>query len=338
VLLGLGFAWLLVPIGDARAATTQIGAVAEIAAAQVPAPISSGGFGVQITEATDTYAVPPGYDAITAWTHSAGTTPGLLTFKVYRPTGALHEFLVVGSDTQTVSAGSVQSFPVQIPVQAGDRLGLSSDDVELAYETFDAGDQIGFYGADLPTGTTRATDGDPFPEFKLDVAATLTSTPPGGAPGDPGTPPGTGAPTTPGAPKLDVLSLTPASFAAARKGSSTRSTPLRGFGTKVRYRMSRAATVRFSVQKVSTGRRDGAGASARCVLTTKRNRSRAPCTRYVPVGGAFTQTARAALNSFNFTGRVNGRSLARGSYRLVATPGQGGVVGNTVSHAFRILR
>jgi hypothetical protein len=335
-LLALVFAWLLLPIGNASAATTEIGAVAEIAAAQVPAPISSGGFGVQIAEAAGTYAVPPGYDTITAWTHSAGTTPGVLTFKVYRPTGALHEFLVVGSDAQTVSAGSVQSFPVQIPVQAGDRIGLSSDDVELAYETFDAGDQIGFYGADFPTGTTRATDGDPFPEFKLDVAATLTSTP-AGTP-DPGTSPGTGTPAAPGAPKLDGLSLAPGSFAAARKGSSTRSTPLRGFGAKVRYRMSRAATVRFSVQKVSTGRRDGTGASARCVLTTKRNRSKTPCTRYVAVGGAFTQTARAGLNSFNFTGRVNGRSLARGSYRLVATPGQAGVVGNTVSHAFRILR
>ena len=149
-LLALGLAWLLLPIGNARAATTQIGAVAEIAAAQIPAPISSGGFGVQITESLGTYAVPPGYDAITAWTHSAGTTPGVLTFKVYRPTGALHEFLVVGSDTQTVSAGSVQSFPVQIPVQAGDRIGLSSDDVELAYETFDAGDQIRRYAAGEP--------------------------------------------------------------------------------------------------------------------------------------------------------------------------------------------
>ncbi len=307
---------LLAATDTASAATLQIGSVAEIAGAALPSPISSGGFGVQVSEGTGTYSVPPGYPTITAWSHSAGTTAGVLTFKVYRPTGALREFLVVGSDTQTVAAGSVQAFPVQIPVQPGDRIGLSSDDVELAYETFGAGDAIGFFGADLPTGTTRATDGDPFPDFKLDVAATLTSDEPA-APGPPdpaGTPPAPAS--SPPAPRLAQLSLAPTSFAAARTGSSTRSAPRRGSGTRVRFRLDRAATVRFSVQRVTAGRR----------------------TRYVAVRGAFSKAARAAVNGLTFTGRVGGRTLKPGRYRLVATPTAAGVVGNTVTRNFRIRR
>jgi len=297
--------------GTAAAATLQIGSVAEIGSGALPSPISSGGFGVQLSEGSGTYSVPPGYSSVTAWSHSAGGTAGILTFKVYRPTGALHEFLVVGSDTQTVAAGSVQTFPVQIPVQPGDRIGLSSDDVELAYETFGLGDQIGFFGADLPVGTTRATDGDPFPDYKLDVAATLASDEP--APPDPaGTPP---PPPGPVAPRLSQLSLTPPSFAAARSGSSTRSGPRRGSGTRLRFRLDRAASVRFSVQRVST---------------------RTP--RYVAVGGAFSKTAKAALNGFTFTGRIGGRTLKPGAYRLIATPTAGGVVGNTVTRSFRIRR
>jgi hypothetical protein len=322
----------------ALAATTQIGAVGEIAAGVLPAPITSGGFAVQIGEAAGTYAVPPGFSTITAWTHSAGTTAGVLTFKVYRPTGALHEFLVVGSDTQTVTAGSVQSFPVQIAVQPGDRIGLSSDDVELAFETFDINDRIGFYGADLPVGTTRATDGEPFPDYKLDVAATLSDGAEPAAADVPAAPAAPASPPPAAAPKLTQLSLSPASFAAARTGASTRSTAPRGLGARVRYQVDRDASVRFAVQRVTTGRRTGRGASARCVKATTRNRSRPRCTRYVSVG-SFSATARAAtVTTFTFTGRVGGRALKPGSYRLTATATAAGVVGNSVTRTFRIKR
>jgi hypothetical protein len=322
----------------ALAATTQIGSVGEIAAGALPAPITSGGFAVQIGEAAGTYAVPPGFSTITAWSHSAGTTSGILTFKVYRPTGALHEFLVVGSDTQTVTAGSVQSFPVQIAVQPGDRIGLSSDDVELAFETFDINDRIGFYGADLPVGTTRATDGEPFPDYKLDVVATLSDGAEAPAADQPTLPPPPPASTQPAAPRLTQLSLSPASFAAARSGASTRSTAPRGLGARVRYAVDRDAGVRFAVQRVTTGRRIGRGASARCVKATASNRARSRCTRYVSVG-SFSQTARAAtVTTFTFTGRVGGRALQPGSYRLTATATAAGVVGNSVTRTFRIKR
>jgi hypothetical protein len=336
---------LLVAIGPllvaqpASAATTDIGAVAEIGSGLLPSAITGGGFAVQISEAAGSYAVPPGYTTITSWRHSAGTTPGTLTFKVYRPTGATHEFVSVASDTRIITTPqSVQRFDVRIPVQRGDRIGLSSDDVELAYETFDAADRIGFFGIDVPQGNTRTTDGEPFPEFKLDVAATLES-----APGEepPPAPAATGY-TLPDVlavpPKLQGLTLAPRAFAAARRGASTRSTRLRGFGTKVSYRADMAADVRFAVQAVRSGRRTRSGKTTRCLAPSSRNRRGARCKRYVALAGSFTDRARAGANSFYFTGRLGGRTLKPGSYRLRATPAAGKAVGRPVNVSFRIIR
>jgi len=335
----------LLGANSAAAATADIGAVAEVRSGQAPSAITSGGFAVQIAQATGNYAVPPGYTTITAWSHSAGTTAGVLTFKVYRPTGGLREFTVVASDTRSVTAGAVQTFPVRIAVLPGDRIGLSSDDVELAFETFSAGDRIGFFGAELPVGATGATDGEPFPEYKLDVAATLSdgAQPGTGAPAGtpapaPGPAPGPGAQPALPPPVLQRLTLAPRAFAAARSGASTRAARLRRQGAKVTVRVDRAATVLFTVQRVAAGRRTGRGSAARCAAPSRRNRGAPRCTRYVAVRGSFSRAVRAGESSFHFTGRVGDRTLARGSYRLMATPTANGVSGRSLTRRFRIGR
>jgi len=334
VCAALALAGLALSADPAAAATTEMGATAEIQAAEPPSPISGGGFAVQVSEAAGTYAVPSGYDTITAWRHSAGTTAGLLTFKVLRPTGAPKEFVAIASDSRSVAAGTVQSFAVQIAVQPGDRIGLSSDDVELAYESLNPLDRIGFFGIDVPPGATRTTDGDPFQGYKLDVAAKLTSAPGAEPPAPP--PPPYVLPSP--APVLQRLTVAPNAFSAARRGASTRSTRVRGSGAKVTYRAEIATTVRFTVQRVRQGRGARAGTALRCVAQTPRNRKATRCTRYVSVAGAFTQTAKAGADSFYFTGRVGGRVLAPGSYRLLATPTASGVAGRPVSTRFRIIR
>src|SRR5688500_8872844 len=93
----------------AHAATTNIGAVAEINNGDLPDPITAGDdlntWTVQVGESAGTYAVPAGYGVITAWRHSTGTIGGEATFKVYRPTpGTPNQFLVVAADPQTVVA------------------------------------------------------------------------------------------------------------------------------------------------------------------------------------------------------------------------------------------
>jgi hypothetical protein len=321
----------------AGAATAQIGAVEEIRAAAPPAAITEGGFAVQASQSSGTYAVPPGYETITSWSHSAGSAAGSLTFKVYRPTGVLNEYTTVAFDTRVISAGSVQTFPVRIAVQPGDRLGLSSDAVQLAYETFDTGDRIGFFNADLTVGSLGTTIGEPFPEFKLDVAATLNTAdinelpPPATVPPPP---PSYGPPR----PTLAVLRITPSAFAAARSGPSVRPARRTTPATLVSFTVSIASKVRFSIARLVTGRRRGSGKSVRCVATTRANRSAASCKREVPVRGSFTRTAKPGKNSFRFSGRVGGRRLARGSYRLIAVARANGVSSEKSRRAFRVVR
>lgn len=340
VALLLGFGALLLAADRAAAATTEIGAVAEIRAGELPASISEGGYTVQISEASGTYAVPPGYDRITAWSHSAGTLAGELTFRVYRPTGALREFIVVGSDTRVVSAGAVHTFPVRIPVQAGDRIGLSSEQVQIAYETFNVGDRIGFFGGDHPTASIDTTDGDPFPQFKLDVSATLAT------PANPPVPPvavtnpatGAAAAYPLPAPRLQRLRMAPSRFAAARNGATTRRTPRRRMGTRVSYQVDIASSVRFRVQRVLVGRRTSRSRGARCGVSTPARRRFSTCLRYITLEGGFSQAARPGANSLYFMGRLSGRTLKPGRYRLLATATAQGVVGNTVRRSFRIRR
>lgn len=333
---------------SAGAATTDIGAVSEIRERTPPTPTAEGGNVIQISEATGTYAVPPGYGTISSWRHSAGPSAGTLTFKVYRPTGALREFRVIAADTRAVAAGTVQSFPVRIPARPGDRIGLSSDDLQLVYETFDPADRLGFFEPDPPPGTTKATDGQPFEEFKLNVAATLESDPdaPGGSPTPPGgsppagspsaDPPARGLPGTSPPAAVTRLRVAPSAFSAARSGPSV--TKRRTSGAKVSYSVKARAAVRFTVRRARSGRRKGSGRTARCLAPTRANRSAAKCTRAVTLAGSFTQMAKAGTNSFRFTGRLAGRALKPGAYTLVATPEAGGKSGRSATRRFRITR
>ena len=334
-------AYLALLVAPAAAATAEIGAVDETRAGALPSPITTGGFAVQVSEAAGTYAVPPGYSTIISWRHSAGTTLGPLTFKVYRPTGATREFMAVASDTQLITTPeTVHSFNVHIPVQPGDRIGLSSEEVQLAYETFLPEDRIGFFNGDVPLGDVSTTQGDPFPEFKLAVAATVESPPVAAPPPAVAAPPPVSyalPPMVPGPPKLTFLTLAPRAFVPARRGAATRSRKLRGSGTKVSYRSDVTATVRFTVQRRRAGRRTRSGTRVRCLAPSRRNRRGARCTRYVALPGSFTDTARAGSNSFYFTGRLGGRTLTAGSYRLRATPNAGGVAGRPVDVSFRIV-
>jgi len=336
-LIALVFALLAFSAAPALGATTQIGAVEEIAAAAAPANEAAGGFVVQVGEASGSYEVPPGYSTITKWSHSAGTASGSLTFKVYRPTGNLREFATVAADTRDIVAGSVQTFGVRIAVLPGDRLGLSSENVQLAYATFNMADQIGFFSFELPIGGVRNTDGTPFEEFRLDVAATLNSAEVAQLPPVPAGTASSGGDSLP-APVLTALRVAPSAFAAARSGPSVRPAGRRTPATLVSFRVSATSSMRFTVRRVRPGRRRGPGASARCVAQTSANKRSRRCTREVPVPGSFTRSANAGANRLRFSGRIGGRRLTRGSYRLVATPRANGVSGTPVSRGFRISR
>jgi hypothetical protein len=58
----------------------------------------------------------------------------------------------------------------------------------------------------------------------------------------------------------------------------------------------------------------------------------------VTLKGSFTRTGVAGKNSFHFTGRLAGRKLKPGRYRLVATPTAAGQKGKPTASGFRIVR
>jgi hypothetical protein len=138
---------------------------------------------------------------------------------------------------------------------------------------------------------------------------------------------------------LSGLAFSPAAFAAQNSGrpatNARRKAPP---GTKVSFRLNEAATVSFTVTRRATGRKVKRGKKTVCVNPTKKNRKRKRCTRTVTLKGSFSRTGVAGKNSFHFTGRLNGRKLKPGRYRLVATPTAGGKKGKPISTSFRIVR
>lgn len=115
-------------------------------------------------------------------------------------------------------------------------------------------------------------------------------------------------------PALGALGLASATFKAAKSGASisAKRKSKAKVGTKVTYRLSEAATVAFTVERKTTGRR----VSRKCRARTRKNAKKAKCTRYVKVPGSFTMEGKAGENAFTFRGRMGGKSLKPGSYRL----------------------
>ena len=108
------------------------------------------------------------------------------------------------------------------------------------------------------------------------------------------------------APVVTSLSATPNTFRAAR-------VTLHPKGTKFRYRLSEFAVVTLSVQRPAAGRR----VRKKCVRPTKANRKKPRCTRWITIG-KLTQLAGAGLNTRAFNGRLAGKKLAPGRYRVQA--------------------
>ena len=98
------------------------------------------------------------------------------------------------------------------------------------------------------------------------------------------------------------------------------------------FRMDRSASVRFSLQRRKPGRR----VKGQCRPVTARNRSARPCVRFVSITGRFDRAAKRGPNAFRFTGRLAGRTLAPGRYRLVASPRAGTATGSSKSAELRI--
>ena len=111
------------------------------------------------------------------------------------------------------------------------------------------------------------------------------------------------------APRLSSLKLSPSRFRALSKGGSVLT---RRGGTRVSYKLTEAANVKFTVE-----RRRGS--------------------KYRAVTGSFTVSGKTGSNSFRFSGRLRAKRLSAARYRLVAraTDAAGNRSG-TVRKSFRV--
>jgi hypothetical protein len=186
---------------------------------------------------------------------------------------------------------------------------LFGDDGDDALEIRDGGPDQAFCGTQTDTATADALGVDALTDCEntLFPGTPAPGTPPRGTPPEDTTPPAF----------LGAARVRPATFAVgsrARRGRAARSRVRRG--TTFRYRLSEAASVRFTIERRTRGRTVG----ARCRAQMRSNRDRRACTRYVRVG-AFAQQASAGDNRKRFSGRIGDKQLRPGRHRarLVAT-------------------
>ena len=102
----------------------------------------------------------------------------------------------------------------------------------------------------------------------------------------------------------------------------------------VSYLLNEQATTTLRVLRKTTGVKKG----RTCVAAPRKLKKGAKrCTRWVVISGAVTRVDQPGKNSFRFNGKLRGKRLASGSYRLVAVAQDAaGNVGKPITVAFRV--
>ena len=132
-----------------------------------------------------------------------------------------------------------------------------------------------------------------------------------------------------------VLGLSRSVFRAAGSGPAWTAQGGRPVGTTLRVALSEAARVKFAVERRAAGRR----VRGRCVKPRRGNRGRRRCSRWVRLRGTFTVPGVAGTNTVTFRGRLRGRKLGAGRYRISARAQDGAANRSGLRRArFRIVR
>ncbi len=120
-------------------------------------------------------------------------------------------------------------------------------------------------------------------------------------------PPVVTTPTRRPALRITSLKVRPKRFAVTRRGHAKKR-------ARVSWRLSEAATMRLSVERIAKGRK----VARACVPKTQRNRKHRACSRFLSVA-TITTSGRRRAGSVRLGGRLAGRRLKPGSYRILAT-------------------
>jgi hypothetical protein len=118
--------------------------------------------------------------------------------------------------------------------------------------------------------------------------------------------------------QIQSLAISPRLFRALNAGEAIVSAKKKSktpIGTTVTFALSNSAAVYFFVERKVGGRR----VKGRCVKRTKANGAMKRCPLFKQVKGTFADSGRSGPNAFKFSGRIGGRALKPGSYRLVGS-------------------
>jgi virginiamycin B lyase len=243
------------------------GSVARITTGAAPALDPAAGFPVPAGSPIDVIGGGDG----NVWYAGQGTTVGRVT-----PSGAATAFVSKGVDPFGLTLGPDDAvWFAEFQANAVGRVDAAGNTTHVTGMTAGAGPR---YVATGPGNTVWFTE-----ETGNRVGRVVGIELPGGG--------GGGNDTV--RPRLSVLRL------------STRRFRI-GAGTTIRYRLSEAATVTLSVQRVRLGRR----VRGRCARPTRRNRAKRRCVRYVAVKPALSFRNQAAgERRIRFTGRLSRRKL-----------------------------
>ncbi len=119
------------------------------------------------------------------------------------------------------------------------------------------------------------------------------------------------ADTTP--PTITSLRLSRTTFRAAPSGAPFRAARA-AIGTDVTFTLSEPGSVRFTIDRSAAGRT----VKGKCVKPSSANRRRPACKRWLAVKGSFTVSGKKGVNRIELRGRIGGRTLKPGRYRLNA--------------------
>jgi hypothetical protein len=197
-------------------------------------------------------------------------------------------------------------------------------------------------GSDPAKGSTATLVGSPAVDRRLNLTATVETDADGDGFGDdsqdlcPANATTQGAcPSAPDtvAPVLSQVSLTNKTFRVNPSGKAAARRRAKK-GTTFRYTLSEAATVTFTIERKSKGRR----VAKKCRKRTRKNRARRPCRRYTRVG-SFSQAGAAGKNNKQFSGKIGPRKLRTASYRAsLRATGAAGNRSEPESVSFRVVR
>jgi len=102
-----------------------------------------------------------------------------LAFKVFRPLGGTSYQVVAHDGPRSLTSSALNTFPVSIPVQAGDVVGMSLPEnaqADCLFETASPGDVVGYRQGNVADGASFSLE-NTFTEERVNVSATLLPPP-----------------------------------------------------------------------------------------------------------------------------------------------------------------